>query len=94
MRDTPASLEGTLVSSTYNKDYGKGRYNAPVQHTAWQVKVKSIRKLSRSKAPNVAAAGAASSAPPDEVPFLYLIVPDRKGPRFHHGPLVILAGLF
>lgn len=69
-------LEGTLLSSAYNKNYSKGRNKVPVRRAALQIKVKSIRKLSLSKAQNMAATGAANSAPPYEVPFLHMIAKD------------------
>ena len=41
-------VEGTLVSSTYNKDFGKGKNTVTVSLRSWQVKADSIRKLNRA----------------------------------------------
>jgi single-stranded DNA-binding protein len=40
-------VEGTLVSSTYEKDFGKGKTTVTVPLKSWQVKADSIRKLNR-----------------------------------------------
>jgi single-strand DNA-binding protein len=53
-------VEGTLVSSAYEKKIGKGKHAASVQITFWLVKVQSIRKLNRVKG-----AQAAETLPPD-----------------------------
>jgi single-stranded DNA-binding protein len=48
-------VEGTLVSSTFEKEFGKGKSKITVPFKAWQVKADSIRMLSRTKkdqAPN------------------------------------------
>src|SRR2546427_12015797 len=42
-------VEGTLVSSSYEKEFGKGKSKIAVPVKAWQVKADSIRKLSRTK---------------------------------------------
>jgi single-strand DNA-binding protein len=38
-------VEGTLVSSTYDREYGKGKKATTVKHTVWQIRADSIRKL-------------------------------------------------
>jgi len=53
-------VEGTLVSSAYEKKIGKGKTATSVQITFWLVKVQSIRKLNRVKG-----AQAAETLPPD-----------------------------
>ena len=40
-------VEGSLVSSTYEKEFGKGKSKITVPFKAWQVKADSIRKLNR-----------------------------------------------
>ena len=61
-------VEGTLVSSAYEKNIGKGKNATSVQITFWLVKVQSIRKLNRVKG-----AQAAETLPPDaeasEIPY-------------------------
>lgn len=51
-------VAGTLVSSTYEKEVGKGKTKPKTQITYWQVKAFSIRKLDRKDA--------APAAPPAE----------------------------
>lgn len=61
-------VEGTLVSRTYDKEFGKGKSKITVPLKSWQVKADSIRKLNRVRKDQ-----AASNVPPDtqpeEVPF-------------------------
>lgn len=61
-------VEGTLVSSVYEKKIGKGKNVTSVQITFWQVRAQSIRKLNRVKG-----AHAAETLPPDaegsEIPY-------------------------
>lgn len=61
-------IEGTLVSSIYEKKLNKGKNATSVQITFWQVKAQSIRKLNRVKGGQ-----ATESLPPDaeaeEAPF-------------------------
>ena len=53
-------VEGTLVSSTYVREYGKGKKATTVKHTVWQIRADSIRKLNRGeKEPEVLASGPA-----------------------------------
>jgi single-strand DNA-binding protein len=40
-------VEGTLVSSTYEREYGKGKNAKSVKHTLWQVRADSVRRLNR-----------------------------------------------
>ncbi len=61
-------VEGKLVSSTYEREYGKGKNKIIVPHKAWQVKAESIRKLNRGKKARAAAAPAAEPQP-EEAPF-------------------------
>ena len=61
-------VEGTLVSSTYQKEFGKAKNKITVPLRAWQVKADSIRKLNSTKkdqVPDTAPLG----AQPEEVPF-------------------------
>jgi len=61
-------IEGTLVSSIYEKKTSKGKNATSVQITFWQVKAQSIRKLDRIKS-----IPGAENLPPDaepgDVPF-------------------------
>jgi single-stranded DNA-binding protein len=57
-------VEGTLVSSTYEREYGKGKKATTVKHTVWQIRADSIRKLNRGeKEPEAIASGSASAQP-------------------------------
>ena len=42
-------VEGTLVSTTYDREYGKGKKPTVVKHTLWQIRADSIRKLNRGE---------------------------------------------
>ena len=59
-------VEGTLVSSVYEKELGKGKIAGPLK--LWQVKADSIRKLSRTKKEQVPEK-APLDAQSEEVPF-------------------------
>jgi single-strand DNA-binding protein len=61
-------VEGTLVSSTFEKEFGKGKSKITVPFKAWQVKADSIRKLTRTKKEQVPDK-APVAAQPEEVPF-------------------------
>jgi len=51
-------VEGTLVGSTYEREYGKGKKATTVKHTVWQIRADSIRKLNRAeKEPEAVASG-------------------------------------
>jgi single-strand DNA-binding protein len=60
-------IEGTLVSSTYEKEVGKGKNKTKVTLTSWQVKAQSIRKLNLTK--TAKAAPAPVEPQPSETPF-------------------------
>ncbi len=60
-------VEGMLVSSTYEKEVGKGKNKTKVTLTSWQVKARSIRKLNLTKAAK--AAPAPVEPQPSETPF-------------------------
>jgi single-stranded DNA-binding protein len=42
-------VEATLVSSSYECEYGKGKKATIVKHTVWQIWADSIRKLNRGE---------------------------------------------
>ncbi len=42
-------VESTLVSSTYEREYGKGKKATTVKQTVWQIRADSIRKLNRAE---------------------------------------------
>src|SRR6202042_3836868 len=60
-------VEGTLVSSTYEKEVGKGKNKTKITLTSWQVKAQSIRKLNITKAAK--AAPAPVEPQPTDTPF-------------------------
>lgn len=66
-------IEGRLVSSTYDKQYGNGKKPTVVKQTFWQVRANAIRKLNRTEPQSGLAAGGAVPAIPskteDEIPF-------------------------
>jgi len=47
-------VEGTLVSSTYDQEFGKGKSKITLPLKFWQVKADSIRKLNRTRKDQVA----------------------------------------
>jgi hypothetical protein len=51
-------VEGTLVSISYEREYGRGEKATTVKHTVWQIRADSIRKLNRrEKEPEASASG-------------------------------------
>jgi hypothetical protein len=61
-------VEGTLVSSVYEKVLGKGKSKITVPPKQWQVKADSIRKLNRTNKEQVPEK-APHDAQPEGVPF-------------------------
>jgi single-strand DNA-binding protein len=61
-------IEGTLVSSVYDKKVGKGKNVTSVQITFWQVKAQSIRKLDRVKG-NQATESLPPEAEASDIPY-------------------------
>jgi hypothetical protein len=61
-------VEGTFVSSVYDKKVGKGKNVTSVQITFWQVKAQSIRKLDRLKG-NQATASLPPEAEASDIPY-------------------------
>jgi single-strand DNA-binding protein len=58
-------VEGTLVSSTFDREYGKGKKATIVKHTVWQIRADSIRKLNRAeKEPEALASGSDAAEQP------------------------------
>lgn len=68
-------VEGTLVSSSYDREYGKGKKATTVKHTVWQIRADSIRKLNRGeKEPEAISSGSglaseSHGATAQEAPF-------------------------
>jgi len=56
------------VSSTYQKEYGKGKNNITAPLKTWQVKADSTRKLNRTRKDQVPD-NAPLDAQPEEAPF-------------------------
>ena len=57
-------VEGTLVSSSYEREYGKGKKATTVKHTVWQIRADSIRRLNRGeKEPEQLASSFNATAP-------------------------------
>jgi single-stranded DNA-binding protein len=61
-------VEGTLVSSTYEKEVGKGKSKVKIPITTWQIKSQSIRKLNHLKRAQPAMAPPVEVRP-DDIPF-------------------------
>lgn len=62
-------VEGTLVSSNYEREYGKGKKATTVKHTVWQIRADSIRKLNRGeKEPEAIASGSPSPSHSQNAP--------------------------
>jgi len=59
---------GTLVRSTFEKEFCKGKSKITLPFKTWQVKADSIRKLNRVKKEQVRET-APVEAQPEEVPF-------------------------
>jgi single-strand DNA-binding protein len=55
-------IQGRLVSSTYDKQYGSGKKSIVVKRTFWQVRADSIRKLDRTTAQSGSVPGATSAS--------------------------------
>jgi hypothetical protein len=56
------------VSSTFEKEFGKGKSKITVPFKTWQVKADSIRKLNRAKKDEVRES-VPVDAQPEEVPY-------------------------
>jgi len=55
-------VAGRLVSSTYEREIGKGKKATTVRQTVWQIRATSIRKLNRAqKEPDALASGSENS---------------------------------
>lgn len=61
-------VEGVLMSSTYQKESGKGKNKVTAPIKLWQVKADSIRKLNRARKDQVRESGPVPEQP-EEVPF-------------------------
>ena len=69
-------VEGTLVSSSYDREHAKGKKATTVKHTVWQIRADSIRKLNRGqREPETIASGSAAApsesqrAAAQDIPF-------------------------
>ena len=65
-------VQGRLVSSTYDRQYGNGKKPTVVKQTFWQVRADTIRKLNRTESHAGSASGVTTPAPAndaDAVPF-------------------------
>ena len=65
-------VEGTLVSSSYEREIGKGKKATTVKQTVWQIRADAIRKLNRGeKEPEAPASGSATGTTesPEDAPF-------------------------
>ena len=61
-------IAGSLVSSRYEREVGKGKKPTSIKLTSWQVRASVIRKLNRSaKEPEGAVSGSAQDS--SEIPF-------------------------
>jgi single-stranded DNA-binding protein len=58
-------VEGTLVSSTFEREVRKGRKNATVKQVSWSIRADAVRKLNRTdKEPEAIASGSTNIAAP------------------------------
>ena len=66
-------IEGRLVSSTYDRQYGNGKKPTVVKQTYWNIRANAIRKLNRTQTQSGSAAGSAITASPstteEQIPF-------------------------
>jgi single-strand DNA-binding protein len=75
-------VEGTLVSSSYEREYGKGKEAVTVKHTVWQIRANSIRKLNRGeKEPEAAASGSDDGAQSQRAAAVRFSLSASTGPR-------------
>jgi hypothetical protein len=61
-------VEGSLASSTFEREFGKGKSKITVPFKVWQVKADSIRKLNRVGKDHVSDT-VPVPAQPEEAPF-------------------------
>jgi single-strand DNA-binding protein len=63
-------IEGSLVSSTYERSNGKGKKAATAKITSWTIRADVVRKLDRGEhEPQAPAASDGAGAEPDASPF-------------------------
>jgi single-strand DNA-binding protein len=58
-------VQGRLVSSTYDRQYGSGKKPTVVKQTFWQVRAAAIRKLNRAESRPGSAPAAITASPSD-----------------------------
>jgi len=61
-------IEGSLISSTYERPNGKGKKAAAAKITSWSIRADVVRKLDRGE-PEPEAARASEAAAPNDAPF-------------------------
>ena len=54
-------VEGTLVSSTYVREYGKGKKATTAKQTSWSIRADVVRKLNRAEKESEAPASGSNS---------------------------------
>ena len=58
-------VEGTLVSSSFEREVRKGKKNATVKQVSWSIRADAVRKLNRTdKEPEAIASGSSQAANP------------------------------
>jgi single-strand DNA-binding protein len=58
-------IEGTLVSSSFEREVRKGKNNATVKQVSWSIRADAVRKLNRTdKEPEAIASGSSQAANP------------------------------
>lgn len=75
-------VAGSLVSSKYEREVGKGKKPATVKLTSWQIRANTLRKLNRTaKEPEATASGPSEQATAARFDGSF-----RKGPGVRRGP--------
>jgi single stranded DNA-binding protein len=62
-------IEGSLVSSAYERPNGKGKKSATTKITSWSIRADVVRKLDRDEPEPEAAPATEAATPGGEIPF-------------------------
>jgi len=75
-------VEGTLVSSTFEREVRKGKKNATVKQISWSIRASAVRKLNRTdKEPEAIASGSSHAFVPE------LLEQTESAPSLGRSPL-------
>lgn len=80
---------GTLVSTSYEREYGKVKKATTVKHTVWQICTDSIRKLNRAHKERRQSLPALTMRPTHDIPQRFF-----AGPRHSAGSFLMHGLLF